>query len=370
MEFKIKLSTFKDYLKRLNFSVKTISGRIEFTGILITAHDNHITFECRNDSTDMKIVEKSSKIKIIEPGKVLIKGSTLNEIVQKMEGDDCLVTKVDSNLAIIQSKDSKYKINLLKDENYEKAIFNIGPSKEVTIPGKIFKNSINKVLFAGNEEHQRFIFRGMNLSIYQGLMTTTVCDGIRIASYIEKVSSDTIINKTIPLKVTSELSKILPDNANYIFSFSDRKGMVVANNITLQFYLIEGTFPVFRKHFEESSYNKELTVDKNLLFNSIEKATILSKHKTDASNRIEFLINKEYLKLSTSEQEVGSADVTIKKIKYEGEAIKFSISSKLVYEGLRAIDAKDVTIFLNEPGSSVYIKTKNNDLNYLVSPMQ
>gem|GEM_PF-2832746 len=36
MEFKIKLELIKDYLRRLTYSVQSVSSRIEFTGVLIT----------------------------------------------------------------------------------------------------------------------------------------------------------------------------------------------------------------------------------------------------------------------------------------------------------------------------------------------
>lgn len=370
MKFQIKLDILKDYLKRLTYSVQSISSRIEFTGILITVFDNSITFEGRNDYMDTKIEETSiTQVKILETGKALIKASMLNEIIQKMDGDSVTFSRVDSNLLTIESKDSNYKINLLSDEKYERATITENMKDNLVISSSNFKESISKVIFAGDEFQSKFIFQGVNIVVENGVMTTTVCDGIRIASHKSSQLSDGKINKIIPLKVVKELLKILPTTGEYKFSFSDDKGVVVAKNMINQFSLIEGTFPVYDKHFDLEKYNKTLVVNRSSLINAIERATILNLNKADGSNRVELQIKNNAILIETKEQEIGSAKIELKNVEYKGKEINISMSPKIILEGIKSIESEKVTMYLTESNSSVLLKSEKDGLNYLMSPM-
>ncbi len=369
MKFEIKLSTIKEYLRRLTISVQSISSRVEFTGVLITAFDNSITFEGRNDYMDTKIEETSLiDIKIIEPGRVLIKANMLNEIIQKMNGDTVTFNKIDSNVVSIESQDSNYQMNLLTDENYERAIFQEFENV-ITIKPSDFNKAVSKVIFAGNEYHPKFIFQGLNLIINNGVMTTTVCDGIRVASHKVNVNSDTNINKIIPLKVVKELIKILPTNKEFKFSFNENKGVVVSGNMINQFQLIEGTFPIFNKYFDKNGYTKELTINKSDFEHAIERATILILNKADTSNRIGLTLDSNNFVIESREVELGSSKIELKSFDYNGEAINISLSPKLLADGLKNSETEIIKLYLIEKTSGILIISESDNLTYLLSPM-
>jgi len=319
---------------------------------------------------DTKIEETSlTDIKIMETGRILVKASTLNEIVQKMSGELVKFSKADLNILLLESEDSNYKLNLLSDEKYEKAIFNNDMEEKVEISAKKFNNSVAKVIFAGSEYHSKFIYQGLNLLIKDNNMITTVCDGIRIASNKEKITSDKYLNKIIPLRVVKELVKVLPESKTYKFSFTNNKGIVVAGNMINQFSLIEGTFPVFDKFFNTEAYDKILNIKKNNLDNAIERATVLNSNKADGSNRVGIKISNELLVIESREQEIGTAKIELKDFAFKGEKIEISISPKIIREGLRFAESEDISIYLTTNQSSVLLKTKEEGLNYLMSPM-
>lgn len=370
MKFQIKLDLIKDYLKRLSMSVQSVSSRVEFTGVLINVWDNSITFEGRNDYMDTKIEETSlTDVKIIETGRALIKANMLNEIIQKMDGQTVTFTKVDANVLTIEDADSNYNINLLSDENYEKAVIASDMTETITIPSAQFRNAISKTQFAGFEYHTKFIYQGLNLSIENGIMSTTTCDGIRIASHKSNIASEGKINKIIPLKVVRELIKILPSSQEYKFSFNHNKGVVVSGNMINQFSLIEGTFPVFDKFFVDDLYTKKLTIDKEIFESAIEKATILSSNKADSANRIGIKLSIDNFIIESREQEIGSAKIDVKGYDYSGDSIEISISPKVIHDGLKHIDSDQVQLLLTESQSSILLKADKKELVYLMSPM-
>lgn len=369
MKFEIKLNVIKDYLRRLSTSVQSVSSRVEFTGILINVWDNSITFEGRNDWMDTKIeITSLTDVKIIETGRALLKANMLNEIVQRMTGELITFTKVDSHILVIEGTDSKYEINLLNDENYERASFINETDESVKVPSNIFKDGISKTAFAGNEYHTKFIYQGAHFFIDEGVFTMTVVDGKRVASYSSSLNSDKRLSKIIPLKVVKELLKILPSVSEYKLYFTNNKGVLVSDNMINQFMLIEGTFPIFKKFFSVDMYDKKLLINRQVLQNSIDRTTILSAGRVDSS-RIGFKISSESIVLESREQEVGSAKLELTNYDYSGDAIEISLSPKMILDAIRNYDVEDLEIYFTESKGSVLIKSKKDNLIYLMSPM-
>lgn len=370
MKFEIKTELIKDYLKRLSSSVQSISSRIEFTGILLSVWDNSITFETRNDYTDTRIEESSLEgVKIIETGRLLVKASTLNEIVQGMIGETIIFSKIDENILLVEDKNSNYKINLLTQENYERVDIKTNLDSMVTLSGNSFRSGVSKTVFAGNENHVNFIYQGLNIYINNGVFSTTVCDGIRIASYKTNINSNLEINKIIPLKVVKEMLKTLPYDSEYTFHFSHNKGVVVALNMLVQFSLIEGTFPIFDKFLTPSIYNKKLVIDRDIFDNGVERSILLNKNKADLSNRIGIILSESEMIIESKDQETGSSKIEIKDFEYTGEKINISISPKILHDGLKNSDSEKVELLLTESKSSMLLKNKDGSFTYLMSPM-
>ncbi len=369
MKFQIKLNLMKDYLNKISTSVHSIASRVELTGILISVFDNSIIFEGRNDNLDIKIEETSlTEVKIIETGRVLIKANMLNEVIKRMEGDIVTFTKIDSNLITIESSGLKYDMNLLIDENFETANYMEDASELLQISHNDFHNSLTKVIFAGKESHTKFIYQGVNFSVDKNILTTTVCDGVRIASHKTEIKHEGILNKIIPIVVIKELLKLLPTKGNYDFQFKENKGVVKSENITIQFSLIEGTFPIFNKFFDKELYNSKLEINKSLLFKSIDQVTVLSMNKLDSS-RVSIFINENELKLESNEIEIGSADVVLNNFSYNGGSIKVSFSPKILFDVLRISSSENISIYFKDNKSTILLLSESDGLIYLMSPM-
>ncbi|BDU67350.1 MAG: DNA polymerase III subunit beta [Candidatus Tyloplasma litorale] len=368
MKFEIKNTTIKDYLKRLSISVQSVSSRIEFTGILITVDNSSITFEGRNDWMDTRIVETNiSNIKIIEPGKVLIKASMINEIVQGMEGEIITFAKVDSNIIVIKDNNSNYKMNLLDDEKYEKANFLLDMKEKINIPSRIFRDSIQKTIFAGDDFHVKFVYQGLNLKIENNKITSTVTDSKRVAFISLNINSDQKINKIIPLRVARELIKILPNVSEYKLSFNHSMGVIISNNMINQFSLIEGTFPNFSKFFEEKAYNKKLSIKKEILEKAINRVTIMNRSSEDA--RIEITIENNKFTIESKEIEIGSAKIEVENFNYDGDKIKFSISPRFLSSGLKKSESKKIELLMKSAQDIIILNSKDDNFKYLISPM-
>ncbi len=367
MKFEINLETIKEYLKRLAISVQSNSSRIEFTGVLINVYDDTITFEGRNDWMDTMIEDNSSSIKIIEPGRVLVKAQVLHDIVQKMEGQFVTFNKIDSNSLTIQDVDSKYELSLLDDSNFEVANYVKEFEEVLEVPSKTLREAIWKTAFAGKELHSKFIFQGLNISIKNGVFKATATDGIRVASWSSNIESNINTSKIIPLKVVKELLKILPDGGNFRFKFNKNKCVLSSDRMLNQFSLIEGTFPVFERFFSEDIYNKKIVVDKEVIINAIDRAVILTDVNADSA-KIGLFISEDSFNLA-SKGEIGTTKIEVRGYDYSGDMINIFISPKILKDGIKHIDSDKLEILMVDPNQSALIKCEKDNFIYLVSPM-
>ncbi len=368
MKFQINLETIKEYLKRLSISVQSNSSRVEFTGVLINVFDQSIVFESRNDWMDTKIIEDSqSSIKVFETGRILVKAQILNEVVQKMEGQVVTFSKNDSSMLTVEDNDSKYQLNLLDDGNFERANYLNEFNKEVLIPSKVLREAIWKTAFAGKELHSKFIYQGLNITIQGGKFAATATDGTRVASWSTNIESSETFSKIIPLKVVKELLKILPDEGDFKFNFNHNKCVLVSSKMINQFSIIEGTFPTFDKFFNPEIYNKKIIVDKEVINNAIERATILTNVNEDSS-KMKIMVSTENFTLEGG-GESGSTKVEVRGYDFNGEAIEIAMAPKIIKDGIKHIDTEKLEILMLQSDSPVLVRSTKGNFKYLMSPM-
>ncbi len=218
MKIRIKTNALKKTIYKLIIVVPSVSHRPEFMGIKIDAQENTIIFQARNEKMDLQMAESDkNNFNTFENGSILIKARTINEIVGKMSGEWIELTKVDENLVIVKefnnadSHDhiSKYEINLLNIDGFGEISFTNTPIFEFNINSNDFKNVINNVSYAGNENSPRIILQGIEFKMEDNKIKATATDTMRIATTeidfnIEK--EDAVI---LPIKVMREVIKII-----------------------------------------------------------------------------------------------------------------------------------------------------------------
>ncbi len=362
MNFTIKTKILKKYLKHLGPAIPPIAHRPELYGVAIDVYDNRVVFQIRNDFLDFKVEETDLNVlKIISPGKILVKAKMLNEIVQKIESEDIEFITIDKNILVIKSQDSEYELNLLNSDKYERAIFKYDQGLEMKIDSFNFRNLIQKVIVAGNEKSSRRILQGVNLIYHNGILNAFATDNVRVSFAKTRAKAAKNFEKIIPIKTLKELVKIFDEKHELTLTFFNQKLIIQSQNAIVQTNLIEGKFPNLLAVFPQKFKFKLLT-QKGELINLIDRTTILNPNKASTSLLVKLIINNGELNFESRELEIGYASVNTKNFTFEGEKIfQISFSPKYIIEALKSIDNEMVEIKFNSSQEPFVINGQNDD---------
>ncbi len=359
MKFQIKLELIKKYMKSIASVTPSIAHRPEITGVYIEVYENRVIFESRNELMDTKIETIDlTKINISETGKVLVKARVLNELIQRSKGDYIELIKVDSNLLFVRSNDSEYEINVIDDEKFNKSNFIVTEGTEIEIEANIFRNAINRVIYAANEKAPRKILQSVNLDIRDNILTTIATDGVRIAVNQTNVAINETINKNIHSKTLKDILKLINEDKIKLL-FSNTHLVLTTGDFLIQVRLIEGGYPDVMKVFPVT-FNYELSIEKDLLVDLIERSTLLSSNKIDDNLFVKMIVIDNNLKFETRELEIGYANISTNNFEWNGSTFQIAFNPKYILDGIKSIDELTVQISINENQKPFVMTGKNN----------
>lgn len=366
MKFKFRTIIAKKYFRILSQTLPTITYKPELEGIYLEIFDNKIIFYIRNDYFDLKIIEaNTNNFQIEKIGTILIKGKTINEIIQKIDSE-WIEFELKDNSLIIKDQHSKYKLNLLNNQNYDLPSFEINGTTKLTIPALQFKTLISKILSSANENIARKVFQGINLKLKNNHLAAMSTDTIRI-SYSEILLQQETLNdfeKIIPIKILKELLKIFVDQQLLNFNFAENKFIVTGDNIIIKGQVIEGFFPEILNAFP---IDKKITlrINKDEIRELINKITISSINSNLQLNNIKLTL-KDNLQLETN-YELGHARISSTNFELITannelkEQFEIVINPKYLLDAIKNIETSQVQMILNESNLPIIISAASQD---------
>src|SRR5690606_5117015 len=121
---------------------------------------------------------------------------------------------------------------------------------DVTVPGKVLKETINQTVFAAAKEHTRPILTGIYTQFDGNLLTMAAADGYRLAvrtAEIEKTFTKPV-DMVIPARSLSEVARIISDDDDEVgITLPGDRQIVMFHlkNVEVSSQLLEGKFPDF-----------------------------------------------------------------------------------------------------------------------------
>jgi DNA polymerase-3 subunit beta len=357
MKFNIKTKLVKEYIRKMSSLVPNSAALPHESGILITVEETRIIFRARNEYVALKIETNDiHDFNIEQTGQILVKGRMLNEIISKMHGDTISFTKIDSKILFIKSDDSEYEINLLNEENYQIFDINITAEEGTSFTGKgsKFKSGLAKVTPAVPENHQRKILQGINVEAKEGKVFFTATNGTRIHRTIYDAPQPNIeFNKTINIKAVKEIQKILSDNKETIFKFTDKHLIILDKELSIKTRLIDGVYPELTKLYT-IQYNKELTIPKETIIELFERTSMMNPNAEKGI--VKMIINNGELTLEAREIEIGYSNVKTTNFKFDYEQrFEISVSPKFMMEAIKSVDNKKLKIDFSESDQPIKV---------------
>ena len=365
MKFSIQKDNIIGELQLLHAIVEKRNTMPILANILIKASGKEIELI----GTDLEVGLKTHfPAQIEEEGSITISGNKVFEIVKSLPDGEIVTFKESENLTMkITSRESEFKVLCLPKEDYPQ-VPEPKFEKNIVLPLDKLKEMIDRVYYAITQE-QRYYLSGALLILKDNYMELVSTDGHRLAyasNCIEDMKLANEIRAIVAKKTLSELRKFEDDSVE--FDLDESNLFFKVKNRTLTSRIIEGKFPDFKAVMPKDNSNI-LLVAKEEIIDAVRRVSLFS---TERSKGIKFYIEKNKIRLFSSNPEMGEARDKVD-IDYSGEDLEIGFNSQYLLDFLSTVSSERVRFELKDTNSSVLMKPEAEEEIkhiYVIMPMK
>lgn len=359
----VKAAELSNAVSKVIKAVSTKSPNQLLEGIKLSCVGDELTLT----ATDMEIaIEKTIACETFMEGQAVVPGRIFADFTKKLEDEDDLELAVDDGKIRISYSGSESILQALPADEYPVLKKELNKNSFV-IKQKSFKELINKTSFACSQDDSRPILKGCLLELCGDEITCVALDGFRLAVCKKTVKEATgDIKAIVPSRALVEITRLLDKDEDYIsVIIQENSLMIEVDNTVFTTRLLEGEYIDYKK-IVPTSYLSVFRVNKNNMFNSIERASIMAKVM---KNIVKFDIHENYVDIS-SDSEMGNVKENVI-INLEGKDLTIAFNSKYLLDCLRVIEDEFINFNLNTPIAPCVIKSySDEEYLYLILPVR
>jgi len=360
----------QNLIKVLNIVSKAVSVRTTIPvlkGIMLKAEDGKITMSASD--LDLSIQDKADA-EVMEEGSIIVMARLFSDIVRKLPGDEVQIETDDENNVFIKSMNSEFKIIGMSADEFPVVNNETDESEFIEFDKSTFKEMIDKTSFAASIDEARGIITGVLLELSQEEIQMVAIDGFRMAINRRTMYNEKPYRFIIPAKILNELSKIITETESESdkarLYLNNKKAVFRFDDIQAELKLLEGNFIAYKDILPKDA---RITVvcDRNLLMESIERASLLTK--TGKNNLIKMNIMENVIEITSDSDEGNVKEELI--VDKTGEDLVIGFNAHYVLDVLKAIDDDQIKILLNSSINPCLIEpAEGNDYQYLILPVR
>jgi DNA polymerase-3 subunit beta len=311
---------------------------LENTNLKITASDGETTL-----ITSIEVISE-------DQGNIAIPAKIFQDFI-KTYGEQPLNFSVkDSDegngqvLEILDEKDNFF-VALDNAEDYPE-IPEFNAAQTVTMPSAVLSEALANTLFATSNDSLRPVMTGVLFQFTESETNFVATDSHRLVVYKRTDLISEPMEFIMPKKPLAIFKNILTNSTEEVsIEFNENMAKFTFGNHIWICRLIDGKYPNYSAVIPRENPNT-LTVNRQLLLNSIKRASIMSNKST---NQIRFRLSGNILHLHAEDTEYANkADMQIP-CDYNGEDINIGFSSKFLSEMLSVLDSDDIILKMSQP---------------------
>ena len=365
MKFSLKKKDIIGELQLLQGIVEKRNTMPILANILINAKEDELELT----GTDLEVGMRTHfPAKIEEPGAITISGKKVFEIVRSLsEGKDVVFEEGEDLMMEITSGMSEFKVLCLPKEDYPQ-VPEPKFEKNIVLPLENVKDMIECVYCAITQE-QRYYLNGALMILKDNAVEMVSTDGHRLAytrMEVDGLQVEDEIRGIISKKTLSELRKF--ENKDLEFDLDENNLFFKVDNRTLMSRIIEGKFPNYEAVIPKENPNF-LVISREEILDAIRRVSLLS---TERSRGIRFSLEKDQLRLFSSNPEIGEARDKLE-IDYKGDDIEIGFNAQYIMDFLTTAKSDNVRLELRDENSAVLMKPEGEDkikYSYVLMPMK
>lgn len=331
-------------------------------GILFDAGDGKVTLS----GTDLEIAARAQiEAQIDEPGRAVLPGRILNEIVRSLP-EGAVRIEADASQGKILAGAAEFTLRVLPHED-----FPVLPTLDDAVTGvldaKQFLQAVNQVVRAASHDEARPILTGVLVEVAEGKLTLVATDSYRLAVR-ELGWSGTItdpVRRVIPGRALAEAARAADSESEVKLSLGETQAGVEAGGRRLTTRLIEGEFPNWRQLIPDTQPNV-LRIEREAFAESVRRVGILALQGVPV--RLE--LAEGGVKLSAGTQDLGDAVEHVPAV-FEGEATLVAFNPGYMSEGIAAVEGTEVVLSVRDGLKPALLRAPGDEaFLYLLMPVR
>ncbi|OGB86148.1 DNA polymerase III subunit beta [candidate division TM6 bacterium RIFCSPHIGHO2_12_FULL_38_8] len=297
----------------------------------------------------------------------LVPGKKIFDIVKEMEGDiECVFDE--TQITLKSQQHINVSFNIKNAEEFPKLPERI--ENLMQMDAQFLSNMLGKVSFLIPQNNATPSLNGLFLEISAKELKLTSTDGHCLA----QVTSDRYVLEKekkwlLPRRAIFELKKILENSAATSIFLGTCDNQLVFSGDHFNFFtrLLADEFPKYESILQHDAFIPA-TVNKTDFVKTLRRSSCLLSGQFLATN---FTFNKDQLKVSMKNTEVGNLEETLAIGNFDADKLEMRFYSPYLLQGLQSFEADQLTCFLKNNTRPIIFKAEGDmyHLMYLVMPV-
>lgn len=360
MKFKIIRSNFFEGLKKVQNIVGSKGSLPIIQNVLIEAKGKEITLT----TTDLDIsIRCRVECEVMEAGSTTIPVKMLfNSIIKAPEGE--VTVEIDAReQATIKAGSARYRIMGKSKDEFPK-MGELENANEYKIGVSVLKEMFRKTHYAASVDDTRRTLKSVFMKFADHKLTMVATDGRRMALVESELEFAKPADIVLPYKTVQELMRTLEGEDEVKITVAASRIVFCYGGIELNSKLIEDVYPNYAQVIPEKC-NEKITIDRQLLLDAIERATVMRIDESQ-STRLIFELNR--LTVSSAANDIGEVKDEVP-VKYAGEKTEITFNPDYLMAPLKAIDDDEIVFCLKDGQSPAVIRCSIPFL-YVIMPLR
>jgi len=365
MKFSAQREVFLNPLQQVIGAVERRQTSPVLGNVLIEAEAESVTLS----ATDTEIeLQATASLHVDVPGAVTVPARKLLDICRSLPDSARLDLELSGQQVKVKSGRSRFTLATLPADEFPK-VEDVDDAQQLVLNENELSEVIRNTAFSMAQQDVRFYLNGLLMEIGLNKLCCVATDGHRLA-YAETLTQtepDEPVRAIIPRKSVLELARLLGSEEKPVqLSISNKHLQVKWDDVRLTTKLIDGRFPDYNRVIPIDS-NKELSLDKELLRQSLSRAAILSNEKYKG---VRLSLQSGILTISSNNPDQEEA-IDEMELDYSGDSMEIGFNVNYLLDVLNVLETENASVYMKDGNSSILVTPESHThYKYVIMPMR
>lgn len=292
----------------------------------------------------------------------------LQDILRALPDETDTILDVQNNRLQVRAGKSRFNLQTLPASDFPTLADPGALDAKIQITQKQLRELLLLVQYSMAQQDIRYYLNGLLLVLEEEQLKLVATDGHRLAYASGKLSTPQEKREVIvPRKAVQELSKLLEDTEDITeIEFYATQVRFRFATIDLSTKIIDGKFPDYTRVIPQN-YQKNITLDRLQLLQSLQRAAILSNEKYHGAR---WILGKDTLRITCMNNEQEEAHEELE-ISYIDEPLDIGFNINYLLDVLNNVQVEKVCCAFGDANSSMLVTLPSkSDFRYVVMPMR